>query len=179
MTALGLTLVGLGLVLAVAALVIWRRADRERADLGLPPGRVVSADVGAWQACARPLFSRRYRLAGKPDYLVRSGGRLVPVEVKPGRSADAPYASDLLQLGAYLLLVEEETGTRPSYGLLRYARHTFEIPYTRDLERRVVRTLYEMRQLRSARQVEPQHDEPWRCRRCGHREHCGAEVSRR
>jgi CRISPR-associated exonuclease Cas4 len=168
----GLFLTLLGLGLGLLALVAWRYSRRERGRLGLPEGRVVSADTGGWRACPQPLYSARYRLAGRPDYLVEAQRTLVPVEVKPGRRASRPYPSDVLQLGAYLLLLEEETGRRPRYGLLRYADKTFEIPYTRALRRQVVASLHEMRRLRRARRVPPQHDEPRRCRRCGHREHC-------
>ncbi len=162
----------LGLALALLALLAWRHSRRQRALLGLPEGRVVSADTSGWRACPRPLYSARYRLAGRPDYLVQAGRTLVPVEVKPGRRATKPYASDVLQLGAYLLLVEEETGHRPPYGLLCYAELRFQVPYTPALRGRVVESLAEMQRLRRAHHVTPQHDEPQRCRRCGHRAHC-------
>lgn len=168
----GLLLTLLGLVLALLAWLAWQHSRRQRERLGLPRGRIVSADTGGWQACPRPLYSARYRLAGKPDYLLQVGRALVPVEVKPGRRATQPYPSDVLQLGAYLLLVEEETGRRPPYGLLRYAEDTFEIPYTAALRRRTIETLQEMQRLRHARRVAPQHSDPRRCRYCGYREHC-------
>jgi len=170
--AAGLFLALLGLGLALLALAAWRRGRRQRALLGLPEGRIVSADTGGWRACPRPLYSARYRLAGKPDYLVQVGRSLVPVEAKPGRRATRPYPSDVLQLGAYLLLVEEETGHRPPYGLLCYAERTFQIPYTQALRQSTIDTLGEMRRLRKASRVGPQHHDPGRCRHCGHREHC-------
>jgi len=172
MSQVGALLALVGAALAMLALLAWRHSRRQRQRLGLPQGRVVSADTGGWRACARPLYSARYGLAGKPDYLVRTKGALVPVEVKPGRRAARPYPSDVLQLGAYLLLVEEETGRRPPYGLLCYAEAKFEIPYTSGLRQSVIATLQEMQRLRHARRVAPQHHEPQRCRHCGHREHC-------
>jgi CRISPR-associated exonuclease Cas4 len=179
MATLGVILALLGLGLAAVAFLAWRYARQQQAVLGLPAGRVVRVDMGSWQRCTRPLYSPQYRLAGKPDYLVRCGSRLIPVEVKPGRHAASPYASDVLQLGAYLLLVEAETGRRPPHGLLRYSGHTFEIPYTPALREAVIRTLREMQELWLARDVPPQHHDPWRCRRCGHRQHCNAQVSER
>jgi len=170
--AAGLCLAALGLGLALLALLAWRYSQRQQALLGLPEGRIVGADTGGWRACQRPLYSARYRLAGKPDYLVQVGRALVPVEVKPGRRATHAYPSDVLQLGAYLLLVEEETGHRPPFGLLCYAERTFEIPYTRSLRQSTLDTLEEMRRLRKARRVSPQHNDPRRCHYCGHREHC-------
>lgn len=177
MMLLGAALALLGLALALAAVRAWQTGRRQRELLGLPAGRVVAADTGGWAACDRPLYSARYRLAGKPDYLVEAGRSLVPVEVKPGRRAANPYASDILQLGAYLLLVEEATRRRPPYGLLCYAGRTFEIQFTPLLKRRVIACLAEMRHLRRARNARRQHDEAQRCLRCGHREHCGGTAT--
>ena len=176
MSLLGAGLIALGLMLALAACLLWRRSRGEWAALGLPEGRVVLADTGSWRTCPWPLCSARYRLAGKPDYLMQVRRALLPVEVKPGRTATRPYASDVLQLGAYLLLVEEKTGHRPSHGLLAYRERSFEIPYTAQLRASVLRSLEEMRRLRHARHVGPQHREPQRCRACGQREHCHEEI---
>ncbi len=160
--------------LALGALALWAflGGRRQRQSLGLPAGRVVSADTSGWQACDQPLYSPRYRLAGRPDYLVQSRGGLIPVEAKPGRQVHSPYEADLLQLGAYLLLVEESTGRPPPYGILCYAERHFEVPYTPSLRQAVLASLSEMRRLRTARQAMPQHIEPQRCRRCGLRSHC-------
>ncbi|HDH09491.1 MAG TPA: CRISPR-associated protein Cas4, partial [Chloroflexi bacterium] len=95
-------------LLLVAALALLRSARAGRRRTGLPSGRVIYADTGAWGRCERPLFSRRYLLTGKPDYLVEEKGRLIPVEVKPTVSPSTPYRSHVLQLAAYCLLVEEE-----------------------------------------------------------------------
>jgi CRISPR-associated exonuclease Cas4 len=174
--AVGLLCLGFGLALALLGALLARLGRRERDLLGLPPGRIVSADTGGWQPCDQPLYSPRYRLAGKPDYLVKTGPALVPVEVKPGRDAQRPYAADVLQLGAYLLLVEEETGRRPPHGLLCYGQRRFEIPYTASLRRTVVASLQAMRHLRGARNVRRGHREARRCRRCGLREQCGEHL---
>mgnify|MGYP005836625787 CR=1 FL=1 len=173
----GLALLALGLALTLGAWLLARRGRQERQALGLPEGRIVRADMGRWQVCPQPLFSARHRLAGRPDYLVQVGRVLVPVEAKPARRAQRPYEGDLLQLGAYLLLVHEAIGKRPPYGLLHYQGRTFEIPYTAALQERVLASLEEMRRLRGARDVPPQHGQPERCLRCGHRQHCGASLA--
>ncbi len=169
------TLVGLGLAL-LALLLLWL-GRKQREALGLPAGRVVRADTGSWQVCDRPLYSPTYRLAGKPDYVVKVGRDLLPVEAKPGRRAARPYQGDMLQLGAYLLLLEEETGRRPPCGYLSYAERTFEVPYTPALKDEVIRSLAGMRRLRAARRASPQHDEPQRCLACGHRDQCDERLA--
>lgn len=168
-----LPIVGLA-TLAVAALALWLwvRAARAQRLTGLPRGRVVYEDTAGWTE-SRPLFAPEYGLSGKPDYLIQQGRYTIPIEVKPGRRATVPYDADIMQLAAYCLLVQETTGQRPPHGLLRYAEHTFEIPYDARLERALLATLDAMRDDLDADDVTPSHQDPVRCRHCGHREVCG------
>ena len=100
--------------LFLAGLGVWLlvRSGRARRVTGLPQGRVTYVDTGAWDRTDRPLYSNRYRLTGRPDYLVRSRRHIIPVEVKSGLAPQQPYRTHLLQLAAYCLLVEEQEGRR-------------------------------------------------------------------
>jgi CRISPR-associated exonuclease Cas4 len=160
-----LALIAVAFVLLAGAAVLRRRS-------GLPWGRVTADDVGAGRTLQRALVSRRYGLTGKPDYLIDRGGASIPVEVKPGRRASQPYDSDLMQLAAYCLLVEETTGRAPPYGLLRYAEATFRLDYTPALRERLLDILDEMHELLEADDAERSHDDPRRCAGCGFRSSC-------
>jgi CRISPR-associated exonuclease Cas4 len=150
----------LALVLIGAALIMRRRT-------GLPWQRVVFSDTGGWRRPSDPLIARRYGLVGKPDYLMARGRELIPVEVKPGRQAREPYLSDIMQLAAYCLLVEEASGVRPRYGLLRYAHTTFRIPFDARLRDKLVMLLEEMRLADQDVSAARSHDQPARCAACG------------
>ena len=165
------------LLLAVGGLVLLVWSHRQRAASGLPVGRIVYADTGAWQRCEQPLFSQHYRLSGKPDYLVQERGRIVPVEVKPHREVNKQYEGDILQLASYCLLVEEEYGQRPRYGYLKYSEGVFRVEYTKALRQELLIRLATMRQDLRARDVAPSHSQPQRCRGCGHREHCNRRLA--
>ena len=128
-------------------------------------------DTGG-KAPAKPLIARQLGLVGKPDYLLEVRGRLVPVEVKPGRRADRPYESDLMQLAAYCVLVEETSGEPPPYGLLRYAEHTFRLDYTSQIRAELLSILGEMRETLAEIDCQRTHDDPWRCASCGFFEQC-------
>ncbi|NTU83620.1 MAG: CRISPR-associated protein Cas4 [Chloroflexales bacterium] len=167
---MALALLGLALVLLAAAALARRRS-------GLPWGRVLAEDVGAGRAPQRPLYARRYGLTGKPDYLLEQGGATIPVEVKPGRRSPRPYDSDLMQLAAYCLLVEESTGAAPPYGLLRYADATFRLPYTDAVRDELLDTLEAMRDLLEADDAERSHDDPRRCAGCGFRAVCEESLA--
>lgn len=162
--AFALLLIGVGLFLI--AIYLRRR-------VGLPPGAIIYSDApGTGQA----IRSRRYGLAGKPDYLLRRGGHLIPVEVKPWRTAAQPYWSDILQLAAYGLLVEEAYGVTPPYGFVRYRSGTYKVPFTPQLRQRLLETMAAMRKDLLAADVPPNHRSPARCAACSYRYACGQEI---
>ena len=172
------TLLTLGLVLLGTALWLALRARQGQRRGGLPQGRLVYADTGRWSAVARPYFSARYRLTGKPDYLVDSDDGLVPVEVKhttaPARGQ--AYASHIMQLAAYCLMVEEAHGITPRYGLIRYNDATVQIDYTPMLRVKVLEMLEELRVSCGLANVGRNHGDAARCRACGVRHACGADA---
>lgn len=65
----------------------------------------------------RLLYSAKYDLQGRPDYVFCSRllGRIVPVELKSGciGEAEEPHHGDFLQLAAYFLILEDVYGKRP------------------------------------------------------------------
>lgn len=159
-------------------LVLYLIGRKQRAQTGVPhDARVIYADTGAWQRVEKPLFARRYRLAGKPDYLVQDeNGVIIPIEVKPNRGASEPRLSDMMQLMAYGLLVEDHFGARPAYGLLKYRKAVFKIEFTEELRAEFFELLQEMRQARRAQNVPRSHADARRCQVCGYRENCGEEI---
>ncbi len=153
----------LGVLLLVGAL-------RLRQQSGLPWARVVASDTGT--RLHRPLYAPRYHLTGKPDYVLQQGAYLIPVEVKPTRTATVPYESDLLQLAAYCLLIAETSDHAPPYGLLRYAEHTFRLDYTPAVEAELLAVLAAMRDGLRARTQHRSHDDPARCAACSFATQC-------
>ncbi|WP_298407098.1 Dna2/Cas4 domain-containing protein [uncultured Chloroflexus sp.] len=161
---------GIALILCAVGMLVLAMMLRRRS--GLPWARVVGSDTGIQRHLERPLFSARLGLTGKPDYILQRGQALIPVEVKPNRRVAQPYPSDLIQLAAYLVLIEETTGVAPPYGLLRYADETFQLRYTAAVRDEVLATLVEMRDLLDCDDVARNHAEAARCRGCGFRAHC-------
>ena len=170
--------IGLALFLLAAGVVavVWSR--RARQATGLPTGRVVYADTSRWQRAERPLFSRQHRLTGKPDYLVREGRAIIPVEIKSSRApAGGPRESHILQLAAYCLLVEETEGVRPAYGIVKYADEAFRVDNTPALRRALMETLDTMRRDLTRGGAQRSHSDPARCRRCGVLAACGERLA--
>lgn len=171
-------LFGASLLLCALALWVAWRARRGQQQSGLPRGRLVYADTGRWSAVAKPYFSARYGLTGKPDYLVETGAGLAPVEVKrtAAPASGQAYPSHLMQLAAYCLLVEEAHGQAPPHGLIRYADATVQVDYTPALRQALLDVLVEMRRARAGQDVRRSHDDPARCWHCGLRHACGAQA---
>jgi CRISPR-associated exonuclease Cas4 len=161
--------IGLALVLVAALLIGW--GMRLRARTGLPWAPVRYSDAG-WSAVEKPLVARKLGLTGKPDYLVEMRGRTIPIEVKPGRYAARPYDSDLMQLAAYCVLVEETTGVAPPYGLLRYAEATFRLDYTDRVRDDLLDLIEEMRGALLEADCDRSHDDVYRCQSCGFFHQC-------
>jgi CRISPR-associated exonuclease Cas4 len=170
-------MVGLFILLLLAALLLLWLGRQGRVRAGLPQGRVIAADVGPWRRTERPFFSRRHALTGRPDYVVADGADLIPVEVKSGRAPRQPYESHVLQLAAYCLLLGEAAGRRPPYGIIRYADRAFEVPYTRELEEELLAVLEEMRRDLAAGGAWRSHDDPRRCAACGYRADCDQALA--
>ena len=96
------------------------------------------------------LYASSLPLCGKPDYLIKTPGGIIPVEYKSGRAAPAvPYRSHVFQLIAYCLLVAEHYGRRPTHGILKYADREFTIAYTAEYEQELRRIVAEMVHLKS------------------------------
>jgi CRISPR-associated exonuclease Cas4 len=167
--------VTLGLALLMLALLACVWGLRLRRSTGLPWAPVVYQDTGG-RAPEKPLIARRLGLVGKPDYLLDLRGQIIPVEVKPGRRAARPYESDLLQLAAYCVLVEETSGVAPPYGLLRYAERTFRLDYTDRAREEVLAILDEMRAELDEPDCDRSHDEERRCLSCGFFEQCDQAI---
>lgn len=166
-------------VLALAALIggrlALRQATRARHLAGLPPGRVVYVDTGDWGSPDKPFFSARYRLTGKPDYLVETRAGLIPIEVKSRAAPPQPFSSHVLQLATYCLLVEESEGRAPPHGLIKYADTAFEVDYTPDLRRELLALLDGMRSSFQG-EVHRSHEETRRCAGCGYRPVCDQSL---
>lgn len=169
---------GWALVLLILAVVLVAWGRRTRARTRLPVGEIVYADTARWDRLARPLFSARLQLSGKPDYVVRQGGAIIPVEVKSRRApSHGPNDSHVFQLAAYCLLVQDRFGVRPKHGLIQYGDETYKVDFTPDLESQVLELLHEMRIAETKPDVSRSHEQAVRCLGCGFGDVCAQSLA--
>jgi len=115
-------------------------------------------------------------LSGSPDYIIKLGENIIPVEEKKGRTPRGPLFSHILQIAAYCALIEEAYGTPPPYGLLKYPEHEHEIEYNDDLRKMLTEKLEEMRRAIRTGEVHRDHERPGKCRYCSRREGCPEKL---
>lgn len=159
----------------LAILFFWQ-SGQQRREAGLPGGRVIYSDTEAWGKVERPLYYQPLQLTGKPDYLVRQNGVIIPVEVKSGRTPESPYDSHIFQLASYCLLVEKHYGVRPPYGIIHYNDRDFAVDFTPELEFALMEMLADMRRDERKKEVERSHEQSNRCSNCGYRKICDQSL---
>ena len=154
------------------ALILFWQANRQQKSAGLPSGKIVYSDTKDWGPVEQPYYDPLVGLTGKPDYVVKKGKQLIPVEVKSSRVTASPHDSHIYQLAAYCYLIEKETGTRPNYGILHYPTRTFRVDYTRQLESALLELMSEIRYQERRTVINRSHEIPQRCANCGYQENC-------
>lgn len=155
---------------------MWKEDEAKRfsARAGLVEGELAYSDL---DKPGETLRSAKYELSGKPDYIVRRKGHYIPVEVKTGRTPEAPHDSHMMQLGVYCLLVEEVYGQRPSHGYLQYPDKTFEIAFDEGFRDKVLETTLRMRMAEMTGLVHRNHERPGKCRGCSRRDACPERLA--
>jgi CRISPR-associated exonuclease Cas4 len=166
-----------GLFLLLFAFILFFISGKQRSAAGLPGGRVIYTDTRSWGKLEKPLYDKDHGLTGKPDYLVEQNGRIIPVEVKTGRTPDAPYDSHIFQVAAYCLLVQSTYGKRPPYGIIHYPGRDFAVDYTAELESALINLLADMRVDEQHSEVQRSHEQEQRCRGCGFRDACDQRLA--
>ncbi|MFW6048134.1 MAG: CRISPR-associated protein Cas4 [Candidatus Natronoplasma sp.] len=152
------------------SLKIKSETERERGYLKLEEEKIKYVDK--LEKRSKLLKSEKYKLRGKPDLILEKDGNLVPVEVKTGRVPEGPFFSHVLQIAAYCLLVEEDMGEKPPYGLIRYGDTEFDIDYDEDLKELLLEKLKDMRLYIKNEDVHRNHNREGKCRNCSRRDIC-------
>jgi CRISPR-associated exonuclease Cas4 len=161
------------LIISSAALLMYAlrlrsSVKQEKKHYGIPEGLLLYSDLNT---PAQPLFSRRLRLAGKPDYILQKDSHYIPVEVKTGRQPH-PQQSHILQLAAYCQLIEDTAGSFVPEGILVYNNVPYTIPFDPKLRFELETVMRTMR-LSLHNGVEGRnHSQPGRCWHCSMQQYC-------
>lgn len=120
----------------------------------------------------KALFSSKYGLIGKPDFILHTKDGLLPLEIKHSERPKKPYFSHVMQLVSYCLLIEEEKGMTPKYGFLQYkGGQPFAVPYTEKMKSFLIKTMQEMRDYIDLGKC-PEPIKNYKCKKCSYKEDC-------
>ncbi|RUL88013.1 CRISPR-associated protein Cas4 [Tautonia sociabilis] len=155
---------GVALLLAVLGLLCALLALTARRKRGFEAGATVALD-------SETLSSERLGLIGRPDRIIRQGRYFIPEEWK---SAKRLQDAHRLQLGVYLLLVEERYGVRPPHGVVVLGDGSrVKVENTEALRSEVLGVARKIREhRRTIREAIPVDPPAWKCRVCGQRGNC-------
>jgi len=121
--------------------------------------------------------SKKLGLSGRPDAVVMDGEHHIPVELKTGRVPRGPLFSHILQVVAYCVLLEEEYGRAPPYGIVRYGETAYEIEYNDDQRKLLIQKLAEMRAAIVKGGAHRNHSRPGKCIHCSRRAGCPERLA--
>ena len=173
-----LLIIGIGWML-IAAFFLYRlllsteKIDQLRDDYNLGEETIETPDELTEEMPV--LKSRKYNLAGRPDYMIKENDLRIPVEVKTGRRPKAPFFSHVLQIGAYCLLSEETFRTSPSHGQIRYGFESepHNIEWEPKLKTLVLEKIEEMNDILEGRtKAHRNHKRVGKCNNCSRRKGC-------
>lgn len=131
------------LSLLLFVLSIWMR---KRA--GVPMGNVVYSD--SQKMLGEILTAKNIPLRGKPDYLVKKGSQIIPVELKRGKTPQSPYPSHVAQLFAYCYLVKDNFNVRPDFGIVDYPDNDFKLEFPEGGEGEIEKLVGELLEKKKA-----------------------------
>ena len=121
--------------------------------------------------------SKKYGISGRPDYVIKVGGHLIPVEVKKGRTPQGPLFSHIVQVAAYCLLIEETSGKAPPYGIIKYPEQEHELEYNVDMKNVLLQKVDEVRAALEAGDAHRNHKRPGKCKSCSRRAVCPERLA--
>ena len=155
-------------------------AIRKRRDLDLPTGsRLMSADdlKDRKRKKDKPLVSRLHYLVGTPDMIIEEEGYRIPVEIKSGRIPYKPHFSHVMQLGAYLILIDRNYDQDTPHGYIEYIpsekeKKRFKVEWDMMTKALVLSKVSEIRDAESRNEAHRNHKREGKCRNCSRREGC-------
>lgn len=152
---------------------IYRDANKLKEKHGIQKGKIAYSDL---DKPGKPFFSKRFRITGKPDYIVKKNKRYIPVEVKTG-SRTEPQKNHIFQLASYCQLLEENYGGFVPYGILVYNNsYQYKIPFDPKLRYEFEYTLRTMRNIMRTGKISRNHDFSFRCKSCSMRTYCDVKI---
>jgi CRISPR-associated exonuclease Cas4 len=124
----------------------------------------------------KPFYSKRYKIKGKPDYIIQKDNHFIPVEVKSG-AYKKPQKSHIIQLAGYCQLLEENYETFVPFGILVYNDGSqYKIPFNPSLRFEFESSLKNMRYTWKTGRIIRNHMDSFKCKNCSMKTYCDVTL---
>lgn len=163
------------ILLLITSGIIKQKARKVKIKHNIPFGKITYSDLNV---PAKPLFSKRYRISGKPDYIIRKNKHYIPVEVKTGHHYEL-QKNHMFQLATYCQLLEDTYGDLVPYGMLIYndTSQQYQVPFNPKLRFELESTINKMRRELKTGKIARNHQDRYRCESCSMQENCSMKIS--
>lgn len=160
-----------------------RSASKGKEKLSIPKdGKIIEAfDIEKGGRDNEPLVSQRHFLIGSPDMIIEEDGLKIPVEIKSGRAPPKPHFSHVMQLGAYLILIDENFGQVTPHGYIEYRpsggeKNRFTEEWDMMAKALVLSKVSEIRESEKTGIAHRNHRREGKCRHCSRRASCPEKI---
>ena len=167
-------MLSLSVLLITISKIIRRNVRNLKTENKIQDGKITYSDLSK---PGKPFFSKRYRIVGKPDYIVKKNKRYIPVEVKTGTHND-PQKNHIFQLASYCHLLEENYGGFVPYGILVYNNtYQYKIPFDPKIRFEFENTLKNMRNAMKTGRITRNHNDYYKCKNCSMQIYCKDKLA--
>ncbi|KYK24883.1 hypothetical protein AYK24_05705 [Thermoplasmatales archaeon SG8-52-4] len=173
LTIISIILVTFSIILILLSKTIYVYNQKLKNNYKIQKGEITYSDL---DKPGKPFFSKRYRITGKPDYIVKRNKSYIPVEVKTGKY-NKPLKNHIFQLAGYCHLLEENFGGFVPYGILVYGNNnSYTIPFDPKTRFELESTLKNMRNIMRTKSINRNHNEVYKCKNCSMRLYCNNKL---
>ncbi len=151
-----------------------QKAKKLKIENKIQEGNIIYSDLNVPE---KAFFSKRFRITGKPDYIVKKDGYYIPVEIKTGIHQKAQN-NHIFQLMAYCLLLEENYNCFVPYGILVYndSLKSYKISYDPKMRFKLESLIKEMKKSLKSDKINRNHYEIKKCIKCSLRKYCNQKL---
>lgn len=163
----------LSFFLLIISKLLHKKVEKTKKKHKIQSGKITYQDLNI---PAKPFFSNRYRITGKPDYVIKNKNSFIPIELKSGFFY-TPQKNHILQLAAYCQLLEENYEGFVPYGFLVYSNKSkFKIAFDPKIRFELESTVKEIRNKMKTGTIKRNHNDSFKCKNCSMRLNCDFKL---
>lgn len=165
----------LSIIFFIISKVQFEKAKKIKQKNIIQEGKIIYSDLSKPE---KPLFSKKYRIIGKPDYIIKNKETYTPVEIKTGNHKILKK-NHIYQIAAYCQILEDYYNCYIPYGIIIYkdTSKQFKIPFDPKLRFELTKIISEIRKNMNKDIIQRNHYEIKKCIKCSLRKFCEKKLT--